>query len=168
MIPLTIPALGAEELAACERVLKSGMLVQGQGGPGLRGAVGPGQPSCTRCGSQQWHRGPRTRAARPGTRPGRRGLVSSAHLAESRPCHPQRGRQGRAGRCGPTRVERHRAAVRRSAHVPHTSGHRDRAVRKPGAPRRDSAGLARLAAGRRRCLFARVHLSGTRPVAVTA
>lgn len=30
MIPLTIPALGAEELAACERVLKSGMLVQGK------------------------------------------------------------------------------------------------------------------------------------------
>ncbi len=30
MIPLTIPALGAEEMAACERVLKSGMLVQGK------------------------------------------------------------------------------------------------------------------------------------------
>jgi perosamine synthetase len=30
MIPLTIPALGAEELAACERVLISGMLVQGK------------------------------------------------------------------------------------------------------------------------------------------
>lgn len=30
MIPLTIPALGPEEMAACERVLKSGMLVQGK------------------------------------------------------------------------------------------------------------------------------------------
>ncbi|MFT3925812.1 MAG: DegT/DnrJ/EryC1/StrS family aminotransferase [Myxococcales bacterium] len=30
MIPLTIPALGAEEIAACERVLRSGMLVQGK------------------------------------------------------------------------------------------------------------------------------------------
>jgi len=30
MIPLTIPALGAEELAAVERVLRSGMLVQGR------------------------------------------------------------------------------------------------------------------------------------------
>jgi perosamine synthetase len=30
MIPLTVPALGAEELAGCERVLRSGMLVQGK------------------------------------------------------------------------------------------------------------------------------------------
>jgi perosamine synthetase len=30
MIPLTIPELGPEELAACERVLRSGMLVQGK------------------------------------------------------------------------------------------------------------------------------------------
>jgi perosamine synthetase len=30
MIPLTVPALGAEELAACQRVLTSGMLVQGK------------------------------------------------------------------------------------------------------------------------------------------
>ncbi len=30
MIPLTIPALGAEEIAAAERVLRSGMLVQGR------------------------------------------------------------------------------------------------------------------------------------------
>lgn len=30
MIPLTIPALGSEEVAACERVLRSGMLVQGK------------------------------------------------------------------------------------------------------------------------------------------
>jgi perosamine synthetase len=30
MIPLTVPALGPEELAACERVLRSGMLVQGR------------------------------------------------------------------------------------------------------------------------------------------
>lgn len=30
MIPLTIPALGAEEIAATERVLRSGMLVQGK------------------------------------------------------------------------------------------------------------------------------------------
>ena len=29
MIPLTVPALGADELAACARVLRSGMLVQG-------------------------------------------------------------------------------------------------------------------------------------------
>ncbi len=30
MIPLTIPALDSEEIAACERVLRSGMLVQGK------------------------------------------------------------------------------------------------------------------------------------------
>lgn len=30
MIPLTVPALGPEEQAACERVLRSGMLVQGR------------------------------------------------------------------------------------------------------------------------------------------
>jgi len=30
MIPLTVPALGAEEIAAAERVLRSGMLVQGK------------------------------------------------------------------------------------------------------------------------------------------
>ncbi len=30
MIPLTVPALGDEEIAACARVLRSGMLVQGQ------------------------------------------------------------------------------------------------------------------------------------------
>jgi perosamine synthetase len=30
MIPLTVPALGAEEIAAVERVLRTGMLVQGQ------------------------------------------------------------------------------------------------------------------------------------------
>lgn len=30
MIPLTVPALGADEIAACERVLRTGMLVQGQ------------------------------------------------------------------------------------------------------------------------------------------
>lgn len=30
MIPLTVPALGSEEVAACERVLRSGMLVQGR------------------------------------------------------------------------------------------------------------------------------------------
>ena len=30
MIPLTVPAIGAEEIAACQRVLSSGMLVQGE------------------------------------------------------------------------------------------------------------------------------------------